>query len=347
MFIQEGKRVKYSEGSREGPDKGLSPCRDEKQVSQDRTAAEETGETTCGNTKDMLSTTDTQDESVSYQWLEGAALIDMNTIQKLGDPGYVGPEDLGWTMNSLFEQITGVKQLYETSGKIMQPPNMLSRVTAANPALAKAEKWWLHTWDQVRALPEHSEGGYVEGSRRVDLIFIKKSQQDAHYEEQEQKKLLQQQKQAQGTAGRTNQKREYEEIKYAPVNLLRTFSRENWTKAPKEVAIEEPNEFDKQYEAAIDREASMRTKTGTTGTARDADRSRILVLMAEQTQRMKTEGVTCVKCGTKITLDLSNPQHYANDQQGIGLFCTQCNIYLAQCDTMESACISGDPTRTN
>ena len=94
-------------------------------------------------------------------------------------------------------------------------------------------------------------------------------------------------------------------------------------------------------EAAMDREASMRTKTGTTGTTRDADRARILVLMAEQTQRLKTEGVTCVKCGTKITLDPSNPQHYANAQQGIELSCAKCNICLVQCDTMESA---GVPT---
>ena len=63
------------------------------------------------------------------------------TVRKLGDSKYVGPEGLGWTMSSLYEQVLGIKQLYETIGKILQPPSMLSRVTATNPALANAEKW--------------------------------------------------------------------------------------------------------------------------------------------------------------------------------------------------------------
>ena len=87
VFLQDGKRVTYSQGSREGPDKGLCPHRDETQVISNRTEAENTGETTCGNTKDLLSRTDTHDEMVSFQRLKSAALIDLSTIQKLGDPG--------------------------------------------------------------------------------------------------------------------------------------------------------------------------------------------------------------------------------------------------------------------
>ena len=144
--------------------------------------------------------------------------------------------------------------------------------------------------------------------------------------------------------GRPNQKREHEGAQYAPANLLRAFTRENWTKTPTEVAIEDPNELDQQYEAAIDREASLRTKTGTTGDAgrgNTPDMARILVLLAEQTQRLATEGMTCVKCGKKTTLNLNNPYHYANIQKGLGLSCSQCNTYLVQCNTMESA---GIPT---
>ena len=249
-------------------------------------------------------------------------------------------------MYSLFEQIKGVKQLFETNGIIMQPPAMLSRVAATNPALAEAEKWWLHTWDRVRALPEHPGGGYVDDSKRVDTIFIKKSEQDAHHEEQESKRLHLQQKQAQGTTNRANQKREYEATQYAPigkVNLLRPFSKENWANTPTEVALEEPNELDKQYEAAIDRETSLRTKTGTTETTRDIDidRARILVLLAEQTHRLQTVGVTCPRCGTKGTLGTSDPQHQAYTQQGICITCYKCGDILVQCDTMETA---GIPT---
>jgi hypothetical protein len=235
VFLQEGKRVKYSQGIREGPDKGLSPNRDETQVIRDRTEAEKTGEKTCGNIKDMLSMTDTQEELISFQWLQGAAHIDLSTIQTVTDKDYVGPEDLVFTMNSVYEQYRGVRELYETQGIIMQPPNMLSKVAATNPAMAKAEKWWLHTWEHVRNLPEHAGGGYIEGSRRVYTVSIKTSEQNAYQREQENKNLLFQQTQAQEKTNRANQKRANEENQFAPVgkvNLLRPFSKENWANTP-------------------------------------------------------------------------------------------------------------------
>ena len=133
----------------------------------------------------MLSRTDTHDEVVSFQYLQCAAIIDLNTVQKLSETGYVGPEGLTFTMHSYYEQIMGVRELYETNGTIMQPPSMLARIEAKNPALAKAEKWWLRKWEDVKALPEHPAGGYVDGSKRVDTIFVKASEQDAHLKEQE------------------------------------------------------------------------------------------------------------------------------------------------------------------
>ena len=327
--------MKYSQGNREGPDKGLSPSRDETQVLRDRAEAETTGETSFTTTKDMLSRTDTNDEVVSFQYLQSAAIIDLNTVQKLSEPGYVGPEGLTFTMYSYYEQVMGVKELYETNGTIMQPPSMLTRIEAKNPALARAEKWWLCKWEEVKALPEHPAGGYVEGSRRVDTIFIKTSEQNAHLKEQETKKLLHENKQAQGTPLKPKQKRENEGTKYAPIgraNLLQPFHKDT----PTEIAIAEPNELDKQYEAAIDREASKRAKTGTTENTWDNDRARLLVFFAEQTHRLSTVGVTCPTCGNKGTLETREPQ------QGISIICQTCNSTpLLQCDTMESA---GIPT---
>ena len=64
--------------------------------------------------------------------------------------------------------------------------------------------------------------------------------------------------------------------------------------------------------------------------------ARILLLLAEQTQRFKTEGLTCTECGTTTTLDTQNTDMH----KGISISCSQCKTSLAQCKTMESAGIS-------
>ena len=101
MFLQEGKRVKYTQATEKGrPDKGLSPARTEEQVIRDRAEAEKTGETSFTTIKDMLSHSDTNEEVVSFQYLQGTATLEQNTVAKLGDPGYVGPPGLSFTMFS-------------------------------------------------------------------------------------------------------------------------------------------------------------------------------------------------------------------------------------------------------
>ena len=73
---QDGKRIKYGEGAKEGLNKGISPSRSLSEVSADKTTAEASGGTTCGSIKDLLSTADTGDEITSYQCLVGACQID-------------------------------------------------------------------------------------------------------------------------------------------------------------------------------------------------------------------------------------------------------------------------------
>ena len=340
MFLQEGKRVKYAQGTEQGrPDKGLSPIRNEEQVIRDRAEAEKTGETTFTTLKDMLSKSDAEAEIVSFQYLQGMATLDLNTVEKLAEPGYVGPKDLTFTMHSYYEQLLGVQEYFETNGIILQPPSMLSRSEATHPGLAQAEKWWLSTWEKVRELPEQQEGGYLVEGRRVDTVFIKTSVQTAHLKELETKKILHEQKQAQGTPLRAKQKREHEGAQYAPigkVNIFQPLTRNTGENAPTEIALEEPNELDKKYQEAIEREAAKRPKTGTSEAAWDNDRARILVLIAEQLHKLATEGATCPQCGTKGVSDKRDPQ------QGLNIVCPKCNnMSLIHCDTMESA---GIPT---
>ena len=187
FLMQDGKRIKYGEGAREGLNKGISPSREHNQVSVDKSTAEATGYTTCGSIRDLLSTADTGGEITSYNWLEGACQIDEIVRLKVGDAHYVGPAGLGWTMYELFEQICAVKQLYESDGRLLQPPNILLKEQAACGVLAKAEQWWVTQLAQIMSMPEHPEGGFIDGNTRVDAVYIKITRQEAYLEEQRQK----------------------------------------------------------------------------------------------------------------------------------------------------------------
>jgi len=95
------------------------------------------------------------------------------------------------------------------------------------------------------------------------------------------------------------------------------------------------------FEQAIEREAKLRPKTGTeegeTCRSNAPEIVRILVLLAEQTQRLKKEGLTCPECGTTTTLDMPSTDFH----KGIFITCSLCKTSLAQCKAMESA---GIPT---
>ena len=306
----------------------MSPSRDHSQVSIDKNTAETTGETTCGSIKDLLSTTDTKGESVSYSWLEGGCQIDDKVIRDIGDPNYVGPEGLGWTMFGLYKQIRAVKQMYDADGRLLQPPSILFGEKASCEVLAAAEQWWATQWEKVLAMPEHTEGGYIDGNRRVFTVYIMASKQEACLEEQQQK----QQKQAQQAQGKNKQKRACEPAQYAPSKDLRSI----WASKQPEEAIQEPTAWDIAFEQAIEREANLRTKKGAEGEICRSDAPemvRILVLLAEQTQHFKTKGLTCTECGTTTTMDMQN----ADRQQDISIYCSKCKMSLVQCKTMESA----------
>jgi len=161
FLVQDGKRIKYSEGAKEGLNKGISPSRSLSEVSADKNSAEASGCTTCGSIKDLLSTADAGDEITSYQWLMGACQIDESVRYKVGDPNYVGPEGLEWTLVELFEQISAVRQLYESDGTLLQPPNILLREQAKCGVLAKVEQWWVAKWAQMESMPERSERGLL------------------------------------------------------------------------------------------------------------------------------------------------------------------------------------------
>ena len=219
---------------------------------------------------------------------------------------------------------------------------MLYRSTATHSAVVQAEKWWLTAWEKIKELPPHPEGGFILEGKRVDTAFIKTTVQDAHLRDLETKKILHAQNLVQGTPitpSRAQQKREYEETQYAPigkVNILQSPTKNTRENADTEIALENPNELDNKYQAAIEREAVKRSKTDTTETAWDNDRARILVLAAEQLHRLTTEGATCAQCGNKGVSDKRDPQ------QGLNIICKTCgDKSLIQCDTMESA---GIPT---
>ena len=61
--------------------------------------------------------------------------------------------------------------------------------------------------------------------------------------------------------------------------------------------------------------------------------TRILVLLAEQTQRLEKEGITCPECGTIATLDMPSTDRH----KGISIMCPQCKTSLTQCKAMGSA----------
>ena len=93
------------------------------------------------------------------------------------------------------------------------------------------------------------------------------------------------------------------------------------------------------FEQAIEREEKLRptkgTEEGETCRSNAPEMTRILVLLAEQTQRLEKEGITCHKCGTIATLNMLNTERH----KGISIVCPQCQTCLAQCNTMESAVI--------
>ena len=91
-------------------------------------------------------------------------------------------------MYGLYEQICAVKQMCESDGRLLQPLNILFREKATCEVLAKAEQWWVSQWEKVLSMPEHTEGGFIDGNTRVDTVYIQTSKQEAHLEEQLQKK---------------------------------------------------------------------------------------------------------------------------------------------------------------
>ena len=78
----------------------------------------------------------------------GACQIDEIVRQKVADPNYIGPEGLGWSQVELFEQTNAVRQLYESDGTLLQPPNILLKEQAKCKVLAKVEQWWVAKWAQ-------------------------------------------------------------------------------------------------------------------------------------------------------------------------------------------------------
>ena len=258
---QDSKRVKIGDSTREGIDKGISPNRDPRQVSADRNTAETTGETTFGALHDMVSTPDIQESTISFDWLKIGCHIDESVRQTTSDENYVGPTDLTWSMHPLYEQIRAVKLMYDTHGKILQPPihliEELGGERSAYKSLATEELWWVTKWQDVLAMPEHGEGGYIDGNKQVHTIYIQKTHQDAYTADVTSKT---QTKQAFPAQGRTAQKRVHQEAQYAPAeNLLNTPAH-----TQSEEAIQEPNALDTLYEEAMERAENLRQKMGQT-----------------------------------------------------------------------------------
>jgi len=198
----DGKRVKIGDSTKEGIDKGSSPNRDSRQVSADRNKAEKTGETTFGALHDMTAKEDVQESTISFDWLTVSFEIDERVRQTTSDPKYEGPTDITWSFHLVYEQIRVVKQMFDTHGKLLQPPRHLIEELggerSAYKSLATVEQWWVAKWLDVLAMSEHSEGGYIDGNRQVHVIYIQKTQQEAYIADVTSKKQTKQASSAQG-----------------------------------------------------------------------------------------------------------------------------------------------------